>query len=217
MKFTTTLRLAALFGVVASAGTAQAQANCNATSTGPITFATGAPTPTAANPACDVGDAMTATVQHVLRLEIASNTTNLGTIGQVQFDSTANAANMNAWPFTLGPEISAKGNRAFKVYVRSTGANWGWTGGGTYNVGATLTANPNKPIGDFVYAVADSGVTGALASGYAALTQTDAEILSQAPKGGRLVKQMHYRTAWKYENDIPGNYALTVVYTIVGQ
>jgi hypothetical protein len=217
MKVTTTLRLAALLGVVAFAGTAQAQASCDATSTGPITYTTGAPTPSAANPACDVGDAMTANVQHVLRLELATNTTNLGPVTQTQFDATAAAANLNAWPFTLGPEIVAKGNRAFKVYVRSENANFGWTGGGTYNVGATLTANPNKPIGDFAYAVADSGVTGALTSGFTALTTSDAQVLSQAPKGGRLVKQMHYRTAWKYENDIPGDYTLTVVYTIVGQ
>jgi hypothetical protein len=214
MKFTTTLRLAALFGVVASAGTAQAQASCNATNTGPITYTTGAPTPSAANPACDVGDAMTATVQHVLRLEIATSATNLGPVGQTTFDSTSAAADLNAWPFTLGPELVAKGNRPFKVYMRSENGTWGWTAQSTYS---NLTTNPNKPIGDFAYAVADSGVTGALTSGFAALTTTDAQILSQATTGGRLKKQMHYRTAWKYENDIPGDYALTVVYTIVGQ
>lgn len=210
MKVTTTLRLAALLGVVAFAGTAQAQ-SCLATN---LTNAVGR-TASAATPNCDVNNTASATVQHVLRLTLGSTTTSLGTIGETAFDSTAAAVDENGWPWALGPTLSAKGNRPYNVYIRAGAAAWTFVAGGTFT-GTSVTTDPNKPSSDLAVLLAPSGTVAAQSTGFAALSTTDVAFITQAA-GSVQNRQIQYRAAWNYATDVPGTYSIPVVYTIVGQ
>lgn len=212
MKFPTSLRIAAILGVFV-AGTAQAQGpSCTADST--TTSPGSGYGASKVNPICGVRDSVVATVPHILQLSLTAASTSLGAITDAEFAAfAADSTNPNAWTWTLGPQVTAKGNRPFLVYARAGSATW------TYETTAEADSYAKgagtKPASDL--AVLAHTAAAAAAAGFTQLAaNADYTVIPSTP-GGVVTKYMQYRTGWRYETDRPGKYSLPIIYTIVGQ
>ena len=96
-----------------------------------------------------------------------------------------------------GPTYTVKANRNWKVMVKAASA--------------TFTTNPGyaKPCGDVAWAIG--------AGSYAALTTTDADIASGGATVGSTLETIKYRTTYNINNDIPGQYRMSVTFTLAAQ
>jgi hypothetical protein len=96
-----------------------------------------------------------------------------------------------------GPTYTVRSNRNWQLSVRAATA--------------TFATNPGyaKPCGDVAWAVG--------ANSYAALTTTDASIATGSATLGTSLETIKYRTTYDITKDIPGQYRMSVTFTLAAQ
>lgn len=96
-----------------------------------------------------------------------------------------------------GPTYTVKANRGWQLSVKAATA--------------TFTTNPGyaKPCGDVAWAIG--------ANAYAPLATTDASIASGTATLGTTLETIKYRTTYDITKDIPGQYRMSVTFTLAAQ
>ncbi len=96
-----------------------------------------------------------------------------------------------------GPTYTVKANRNWQLTVKAATA--------------TFTTNPGyaKPCGDVSWAIGSNS--------YAALTTTDATITSGGTTLGTALATFKYRTTYDITKDVPGQYRMSVTFTLAAQ
>jgi len=138
---------------------------------------------------CSVTNAASVSVPSVMRLTLSTAATTLTNPVEAAFDA--------GFQDDAGPTATVKSNRPWNLTVASQAATWTGTSGGRATKGA---ADLQWKQG-----------AGALAS----LNTTAANVYgaSQAATASASTA-FSYRTVWSYAVDVPGDYALVVVYTL---
>lgn len=132
---------------------------------------------------------ITMTPAVVVSLGLSGSTTPLGAPTLADFTTGYRAA--------TGPLVTVKSNTAYTVSISSSAATFGYTGS---------HPNPNKPRTDLTWsAVAGGPFTGLLGSGASFLTGTATNSTAATA---------YYRTLWNLAAAPPGDYSLTVQFTI---
>jgi len=139
---------------------------------------------------CSVNNTASVSVPSVMRLTLNSATTTLTNPAEAAFDAT--------FQDDAGPTATVKSNRPWNLTIGALTASWVGTNGGRANKGAA----------DLQFKTASTS--------FASLSQTAANILplTQGASGSASVP-MQYRTSWSYAADIPGDYSLVVVYSLI--
>lgn len=167
---------------------AQAQLSCDATN------------PTAA-PTCSVSLTATASVATLMRLSTNVSTVAISTPTIADYDLTATNPGNDGLPGPYtGPTVTVKSNRPWTLTVKAQSAYWSLTPSGSARPDA------GKPAGDLLWSL--NAVTG-----FAPLTTSDVAA-GTAATGSTATYNVHHRVKWFYTADVPGDYALTVVYTL---
>lgn len=188
------LGLTALLVVTFGQGAA-AQTACDAVSPAPN------------NPTCGRVAVTTAAVSHILRLELSALNTPMAPPDVPQFDSARVATTPDQLPLTTGPVVTVRANRPWRLTVEATEPAFTFSPDPLYQVGHPT----GKPASDLAWSVTQS--TGFRPLGAA----SPQEVASSATRGSYAQYTMYYRTRWRYDVDVPGTYALSVSYTIIGQ
>ena len=133
----------------------------------------------------------------VLKLTLTNTSAALGTPTETDFT--------NGFRDVSGAITSAtvKSNRAFTLQVVGSTTNFSFT-----NSGGNSFANPNKPAADLVWATTQAGLASATNN-----MGTGAALISQNAMAGA-TQSIFFRTNWQFNRDVPGNYALTVNFTL---
>ena len=133
----------------------------------------------------------------VLKLTLTNQTAALGTPTETDFT--------NGFRDVTGAITSAtvKSNRAFTLQVVGNTTNFTFT-----NSGGNSFANPNKPAADLVWATTQSGLASSTTN-----LGTGAALISQGATASA-TQSIFFRTKWQFNRDVPGNYALTVNFTL---
>ena len=167
---------------------AQAQLSCDATSP-------------AAAPTCNVSLTATASVATLMRLSTNVATVAISTPTIADYDLTGTNPGNDGLPGPYtGPAVTVKSNRPWTLTVRAQGAYWSLVPSGSARPDA------GKPAGDLLWSLNS-------ATGFVPLTTSDVTVGSAAT-GSTATYNVHHRVKWFYAADVPGDYALTVVYTL---
>jgi len=142
---------------------------------------------------CTVGVATTATVNDVLRLTLDQVTLDLGTPTEADYDATFKDAASHR-------TATVKANRPWHVAVIGAASTFGYTG--------TLT-NPNKTASDLMWSKTSGGL-GTPDGNMGASTN----LFSGSTGTGSSAQDIYFRTKWTWASDVPGNYSLTVNFTL---
>lgn len=185
----------AVFGFVMGVTPLHGQTYCDATSPAP------------AAPSCSRVTTATATVAHILRLQLSSLTTAMLAPDMPQFDSSRVATSLDQLPLTTGPVVTIKSNRAWDLKIVAASATFTFIPDAVYQV----RRQTGKPASDLAWSTSPG-------SGFAPLSSsTPAELLSSSTGGAYTQFTVYYRTRWNYATDVPGTYGLNISYTLVGQ
>lgn len=167
---------------------AAAQLSCDATN------------PPAA-PTCDVALTASASVTTLMRLSTNVSALPFTSPTIVEYDLTASAPGNDGLPGPYtGPVVTVKSNRPWTLSVKAQGSYWSLTPSGPARPDA------GKPAEDLLWSLNT-------ATGFVPLTTTAATVASSAT-GSTATHAVHHRVKWFYAVDVPGDYALTVVYTL---
>ena len=142
---------------------------------------------------CTVATSTSMTAGRVIRMQLSATSTTLTAPTAADFDAGINS--------TTGPTLTVSANAAWRLHVRSSTAVWTAI---TTSPGAPARAN--KPAGDLRWSTSPGGP-------FVQLTTTDATLASgtaTASTGNNL----HYRTAYSWTLDTPGDYGLTLVLSL---
>jgi hypothetical protein len=227
-----TLTLAAL-AALALPSLASAQANCQATITGPGTEPGSRPT-------CNVTRDVTTSIASVLRLSLVGSAPiqliPAGTTDTVAYEMTRTAgftatgvaaggdASQLLSPGTTGRDsLIVQANRPYTLTMAATTDDFLFEQDPSYNVcrltvaasvscGSYSGANVAKPVTDLFWVEGTS-------STYAPVPKASATAVTLHTKttGERYATGVAFTSAWFYETDIPGSYTATVRYTLTGQ
>ncbi|MGH7644986.1 MAG: hypothetical protein ACREMR_05315 [Gemmatimonadales bacterium] len=139
---------------------------------------------------CSVDNLVQVNVPTILRLTLSATTTVLPAATEADFDAGSQDA--------AGPAATVKSNRPWNLQINGQAATWTGANGG----------RANKPVGDLQW----SRTGGAP---FTASTTTATDVFG-APQsaGGSQVTSFTYRVLWSYTADTPGDYELTVRYTV---
>ncbi|MGH9258669.1 MAG: hypothetical protein ACRD08_02045 [Acidimicrobiales bacterium] len=139
---------------------------------------------------CSVDNLVQVNVPTILRLTLSAATTVLPQPGETEFSAGFQDA--------AGPSATVRANRPWNLQVNGQAATWTGSNGG----------RANKPVGDLQWSTTGGAP-------FAALTTTAANVFgtSQAA-GGNQVTNFTYHVLWSYTPDTPGDYELTVRYTV---
>lgn len=138
---------------------------------------------------CTVQVTASATVNDVLRLTLSSNTANLGTPTDVDYDA--------GYKDAAGPTATIKSNRPWHVDVVGNTAAFSYTG--------SLT-NPNKAASDLQW--------GLIAGTYGNNMASSAVLASGSNGTGNASQAIFFRTLWSWTSDVPGSYGLVINFTL---
>jgi hypothetical protein len=159
------------------------------------------------NPTCGRISVTTASVPHILRLELSTLNTPMAPPDVEQFDSTRVASTPDQLPLTTGPVVTVKANRPWRLTVEAVEPTFTFTPDPLYQLGHPT----GKPASDLTWSVTQG-------TGFRPLdAASPQEVASSATRGSYAQYTMYYRTRWRYDVDVPGTYALSVSYTIIGQ
>jgi hypothetical protein len=130
-------------------------------------------------------------VSDVLRLTLSTASVGLGTPTLADF--TAGYRDVAGAAAT----VNAKANRAFRVQVVGTSANFGFVGG---------LPNPSKPAADLKWATTQAGLT------TTTFTMGATATLMNSAAAGPAAQSIYFRTL--FNRDVPGTYSLTISFTL---
>lgn len=182
------LSIAVVSGCALLPSGGQAQLSCDATNP-------------AAAPTCSVSLTATASVATLMRLSTNVSTVAITTPTIADYDLTAANPGNNGLPGPYaGPTVTVKSNRPWTLSVKAQSAFWSLTPSGP------VRPDAGKPAGDLLWSLNS-------AAGFAPLTTSDVT-MGSAATGSTTTFNVHHRVKWFYTADVPGDYALTVVYTL---
>ena len=138
--------------------------------------------------------AATMTVNAVVQLSLSTTTTALTAPGSADYDAgfVANA----------GPSATVACNVTCRLQISAGTALWSAT-----TTVVSAPARTNKPCADLTWSTSSGGT-------FAGLTTTPVTVQSIPATGGSAPVSMFYRTKYAWGADTPGNYSLTVVFTL---
>ena len=149
---------------------------------------------TGAAATCSVNTTTSLTVPTILRLTIGSGTTAFGTISAAAYNlGTADVA---------GPSVVVKANQPWRVQLSSAATFWT-----ALNTDPLNPARTTKPLSDLEWGTAVGG-------SFTAVTGTGAQIGAGGRTGGTTIP-LAFRSAWSYTLDTPGNYSVSVTFTLL--
>lgn len=158
-------------------------------------------------PSCARTSVVTAVVAQILRLELNTLNTPMAPPDIPQFDSSRVAQSPDQLPLTVGPIVTVRANRPWRVTVEATAPQFVFSPDPLYQ----LSHPTGKAASDLNWSVSQS-------SGFRPLTaEGPQELASNASRGSFVQYTVYYRTRWRYDVDVPGTYALNISYTITGQ
>lgn len=109
---------------------------------------------------------------------------------------------------TAGPTLSHRGNVPYDITIEAqSGAAFGFA-----NVAGRSDADPNKPVSDLTI---DADFGGTAASAAVGGAGSPNPFFSRAARGGNVSDELTARMALNYDDDPPGVYTTTVVFTII--
>src|SRR5437879_13617333 len=138
---------------------------------------------------CSLNSTASVSVPSIMRLTLGTLTTTLTNPTETAFDA--------GFQDDAGPTATVKSNRPWNLTIGAQAATWTGTNGGRANKGA---ADLQWKVG-----------AGLLAS----LNTTVSPVFGASqPATASASTAFSYRTVWSYAADVPGDYALVVVYTL---
>lgn len=174
------------FQLAAFVATLALAAAANAQATCLVTGAAGSCTTTATT--------STITVPTILRMTIGSGTTSFGTISAATYNTGSTDV--------AGPSVVVKANQAWRVQISSSATFWT-----AVNTDGLNPARTTKPRADLLWGPAIGG-------SFTAMSGTGAQIGSGTRTGGTTIP-LAFRSLWNYTLDTPGNYSLSVTFTLL--
>jgi len=139
---------------------------------------------------CSVNNLVQVNVPTILRLSLSAATTVLPAATEANFDAGFQDA--------AGPTATVKSNRPWNLQVNAQAATWTGTNGG----------RANKPAGDLQWSTSGGAP-------FTALTTTAVNMYGASQgAGGNQATNVTHRVLWSYTDDTPGDYEITVVYTV---
>lgn len=142
---------------------------------------------------CGVPGSVSMTAGRVVRLQMSAGSTALTAPTTSDFDGGFNS--------TTGPTLTVSANAAWTLHIRAASALWTAT-----NTSPGAPARANKPATDLRWSLASGG-------GFAALTTTDANLISGTATAGTAAT-LYFQTLYNWTLDTPGNYSLSIVLTL---
>ncbi len=150
---------------------------------------------------CDVSLIAATTVATLMRLSTNSSGVLITAPTIADYDLTATGPGNDGQPGPYtGPVVTVKSNRPWTLSVKAQTTYWSLTPAGS------VRPDAGKPAGDLLWALNAT-------TGFASLTTGGATVASSAT-GSTATSTVHHRVKWFYAVDVPGDYALTVVYTL---
>ena len=141
---------------------------------------------------CSVNVTATMTVNAVVQLSLSTTTTALTAPGSADYDA--------GFVANTGPSATVQCNVTCRLQISAATANWSAT--------PTTSVTPRtKPCGDLTWSTSSGGT-------FAGLTTTPVTVQSIPATGGSAPVSLFYRTLYSWGADTPGNYSLTVVFTL---
>jgi hypothetical protein len=135
----------------------------------------------------------------------------IGATGVFSFPAATEAAyDAGYLESTAGPSLAHRGNVPYRVTLQAqAGSTFDFT-----NYSGRSDANPNKPVGDLrlLSTIGTTAVDVALPE-----AGSPADFYTRATRGGLQSSTLTARLALDWDNDPPGTYSTTVVFTIVAQ
>lgn len=149
---------------------------------------------TGAAATCSVSTTTALTVPTILRLTIGSATTSFGTISAAAYNlGTADVA---------GPSVVVKANQPWRVQLSSAATFWT-----AVNTDPLNPARTTKPLSDLGWGTA-------LGGSFTPVTGAGAQIGAGGRTGGTAIP-LAFQSAWSYTLDTPGNYSVSVTFTLL--
>ena len=139
---------------------------------------------------CSLNSTASVSVPSIMRLTLGTLTTTLTNPTETAFDA--------GFQDDAGPTATVKSNRPWNLTIGALTASWVGSNGGRATKGAS----------DLQFKTASTS--------FASLSQTAGNVLpaTQGAAGNASVA-MQYRTVWSYAADVPGDYTLVVVYSLI--
>jgi len=132
------------------------------------------------------------TVNAVVQLTLSTTTTALTAPGSADYDA--------GFVANTGPSATVQCNVTCRLQISAATANWGAT--------PTTSVTPRtKPAADLTWSTSAGGT-------FTGLSTTPATVQSIPATGGSAPVSIFYRTNYAWGLDTPGNYSLTVVFTL---
>lgn len=148
-----------------------------------------------ANSSCSVNATTSFTIPLLpYRLTIGSATTAFGTVTSTDFDNT--------YAQTAGPTITAKANKPWTVSISSAATFFTAS-----NTDLSTPARSTKPLSDLHW---DNNSGGSFAN---AVTNSAVQIGAGNGTAGTVIP-LYFRILWNYSLDTPGNYSVSVTFTL---
>jgi hypothetical protein len=143
---------------------------------------------------CGLPGSVSMTAGRVVRLQMSAGSTALTAPTTSDFDAGFNS--------TTGPTLTISANAAWTLHIRAATSLWTAT-----NTSPGAPARANKPAGDLMWSTASSG-------GFAALTTTDASLISGTATASSATT-LYFQTLYNWILDTPGSYSLSIVLTLI--
>ncbi|HEX4560491.1 MAG TPA: hypothetical protein VH113_01550 [Gemmatimonadales bacterium] len=159
----------------------------------PLAAQTCTATVTAGAGSCSTAQfAASMTVNAVVQLTLSTTTTSLTAPGSADYDA--------GFVADAGPSATVQCNVTCRLQISAATASWSAT--------ATTSVPPrSKPCADLTWSTSAGGP-------FVGLTTSPATVQSVPATGGSAPVSLFYQTNYSWGADTPGNYSLTVVFTL---
>jgi len=138
--------------------------------------------------------AATMTVGAVVQLTLSTTSTALTAPGSVDYDA--------GFVANVGPSATVQCNTTCRLQISAATALWSAT-----TTVVSAPARTTKPAADLTWSTSVGGT-------FAGLSTSPATVQSIPATGGSTPVNLFYRTKYAWGLDTPGNYSLTVVFTL---
>lgn len=136
----------------------------------------------------------TMTVNAVVQLTLSSTSTSLTPPGSTDYDA--------GFVANTGPSATVQCNTTCRLQISAGTPTWAAT-----TTVVSAPARTNKPCSDLTWSTSAGGT-------FAGLTTSPVTVQSIPATGGSAPVSFFYRTNYAWGLDTPGNYSLTVVFTL---
>jgi len=138
---------------------------------------------------CNINTSASITIPTVMQLSLSSGATTLTPPTSTDYD--------NGFVPDVGPTATVRCNQGWHMQVSAAAATWA----------AVAPARVNKPAADLQWSLAANGT-------FTGLTTTAVTTVTGVATAGTATS-FFYHTLYDWTLDTPGNYSLTVVYTLI--